>query len=70
MDSHYVGRQFYTPVGQRKYAVARGSGKGNLVVFTMHGRIEGGHEMEKPLTFGILAGIFDMQQLPKVARVR
>ena len=36
----------------------------------MHGRVEGGHEMENPLTLGILAGIFDMQQLPKAARVR
>ena len=70
MNSHYVGRQFCTPVGQRKYAVARGSGKGDLVAFTMHSRVEGGHEMEKPLILGILAGILDMQQLPEVARIR
>ena len=70
MDSYYVGRHFCAAIGQRKYAVARGSGKGNLVVFTMRGRVEGGHLMEKSLTLGIFAGIFDMQQLPKVARVR
>ena len=60
MDSYYVGRHFRAAVGQRKYAVARGSGKGNLVVFTMRGRVEGDHKMEKPLTLGILVGIFDM----------
>ena len=70
MDSYYVGRHFCAAIGQRKYAVARGSGKGNLVVFTMHGRVKGGHEMEKQLTLGLISHIVHMQQLPKVARVR
>ena len=51
MDSYYVGRHFGAAVGQRKYAVARGSGKVNLVAFTMHGRVEGDHKMDQSLTF-------------------
>ena len=33
MNSHYVGHQFCMPVGQRKYAEARGSEKGKFALY-------------------------------------
>ena len=70
MDSRYVGRHFWAPVGHRKYAEARGSKHGKNVISILRSRVGMCHEMELRLTFGVLAPILDMKQLPEVARVR
>ena len=70
MDSYYVGRHFCAAVGQRKYAGPRGSKESKNVISIFRGRVGVCHEMELRLAFGVLAYILDMQQLPKVARVR
>ena len=70
MDSCYVGRHFCAPVGQRKYAGARDSKDGKNVISILCGRVGVCHKIELRLTFGVWASILDMQQLPKVARVR
>ena len=57
MDSHYVGRQICATVGQRKYAEARDSEKDNLAMYNYKPALEGRHEMEVRLSFGILAAI-------------
>ena len=70
MDCCYVGRHFCAAVGHCKYAEARGSKHGKNVISILRGRVGVCHEMELRLTFGVWAPILDMQQLPKVARVR
>ena len=70
MDSRYVGRHFCAAVGHRKYAEARGSKHGKNVILKLGSRVGVCHEIEPRLTFGVLAYILHMQQLPKVARVR
>ena len=70
MDSYYVGRSFCAAVGQRKYEEARDSKHGKNVISNFRGRVEVSHKIERQLTFGVLAYILHMQQLPKVARVR
>ena len=70
MDSYYVGRHFCAAVGHRKYAEARDSKDGKNVISNLRGRVGMCHKIELRLTFGVLAYILHMQQLPKVARVR
>ena len=57
-------------MGQRKYAGPRGSKESKNVISIFSGRVGVCHEMELRLTFGVLAYILHMQQLPEVARVR
>ena len=70
MDSRYVGRHFFAAVGHRKYAEARDSKHGKNVISNFCSRVGVWHKIEPRLTFGVLAHILHMQQLPKVARVR
>ena len=70
MDSYYVGRHFCAAVGQRKNAEPRGSKESKNVISIFRGRVGACHKIEPRLTFGVLAYILDMQQLPEVARVR
>ena len=52
MNSHYVGRHLSTPVGQRKYAEARDSGKGKFALYNYFFAAEWGHEREPRLPLG------------------
>ena len=58
------------PVGHRKYEEARGSKHGKNVISILRGRVGMCHKIERQLSFGVLAYILDMEQLPEVARVR
>ena len=70
MNSYYVGRQFCTRICSRTYAVARASEEGKNPISLLRGRVETCHEIEPRPSLGVLAHILDVQQLPKVARVR
>ena len=70
MDSHYVGRHLCAVVGPRTCAEARDSKGGKNPIYSYYHAVEVGHEMEKQLTFGVLAYSLDVKQLPEVASVR
>ena len=70
MDSHYVGRRLCTLFWPRTCMEARDSEEGKNPISLLRGRVETCHAIEPRPSLGVLAHILDVQQLPKVARLR